>query len=123
MIAKSKPKKGALLAEGTYKSKVGSVTGKPNEADPKKIILGFKVDGQAEEVRKEVPFTFEEGTLLRKDTETILGRQLMSKEAENGLDLGCLVDRDCRVVVVHKSAAGGKPMAAVSLVLPVVQAD
>jgi hypothetical protein len=120
MIVRSK-KTSALLKEGPHRATVSLVTGKPNDEEPKKVVLKFKVESHNELATREVPVSFEERSPLRKDTEAILGRQLTAGEAETGLDLQSLVGKDCQIVVTHKSGVGGRPVAAVSLVQPVPQ--
>ena len=116
MLVKTKTKRTSLIAEGSYKATVSSITAKPDEANQKKVIFGFKLEGHAGEVNKEVPFSFEEETMLRRDVETILGRQFTSKEAEEGFDLDTLVARNCQVLVAHKPGAGGKIGPVVALI-------
>jgi hypothetical protein len=118
MIIKSKTTNRVLLAEGTYAAKVGSVKGKPDDSNPKKIMLGYKIEQCDEEIFKELPASFEDGTPLRKDVETIFGRQLNRNEADAGIDLNTLIDKECNVIVMHRSGSGGRPVPVVSLVLP-----
>jgi len=83
MIAKTKQV--IVLDEGTYPAAVSSVTAKPNEAKPTKIVFGFKVDGYDKEVCKDNPVSFAAGSPLRSDTETIMGRSFTDvKAAKNG---------------------------------------
>lgn len=115
MIVKSK-KSSRLTPEGPHIATLASVKGKPNDEAPKKAILRFAIDGREDQVTKEVPVSFEEKAPLRRDAETLLGRQLTAKEAEEGLDLSSLVGRPCRVVVAHKPGVGGRPIAVVTLI-------
>jgi len=117
MIIKASAPKSVLLAEGTYPATLSSNKGLPEGQAPKKVVLGFKPDGEESEVTKELPASLDEGKPLRKDVETLLGRQFTSSEARAGYDLDKLVGTRCRVVVMHKAGAGGKPQAAVSLIL------
>jgi len=121
MLIKAKPSNKAILAEATYNSNVASVKGKPTDAEPKKVVLGFKIQDQEGEVVKELPFSFEDGSPLRNDVETILRRQFTKTEAIEGFDLIGLIGKPCQVIVMHKSGAGGKPLAVVSVVLPAAQ--
>lgn len=107
-----------VLAEGTYHATVGSVTGKPNEDEPTKIVFGFKVDNYDKEITKEIPPSFVAGSPLRSDTETIMNRSLTTEEANQGVDVKTLVGYKCQIVVFHKAGSGGRPKPAVSLVLP-----
>jgi len=116
LIKASKPKT-SLLAEGTYPATISSIKGLPEGQPPKKVVVGFKPDGEEAEVNKELPASLDEGKPLRKDVETVLGRQFTSSEAQAGYDITKLIGKRCRVVVMHKSGAGGKPQAAVSLIL------
>lgn len=118
MIVKSK-KTSRLIPEGSHIATLASVTGKPNDLSPKKAVFRFSIEGRGEEVTKEVPVSFEERAPLRRDAETLLGRQLTAREAEDGLDLQTLLGRPCQVVVTHKSGVGGKPVAAATLIQPV----
>ncbi len=120
MIVKSK-KTSRLVPEGTHPASLVSVTGKPNDIEPKKIIFGFKVNGHEGELTKEVPVSFEERATLRKDVETLQGRQLTAKEAEEGINLQSLVGRRCQAIVTHKSGVGGKPVAVVTLLQPLAE--
>lgn len=120
MIVKSK-KASRLVPEGPHPAAVSSITGKPNDSEPKKVVIRFKVGNREEEITKELPVSFEERAPLRKDVETLLGRQLTANEAETGLDLQTLVGRPCQVVVTHKTGVGGKPVAVVTLVQPAAQ--
>jgi len=114
-----KTKQVAVLEEGSYNATVSSVTAKPNEAKPNKIVFGFKVDGFDKEVTKENPISFNAGSPLRSDTETIMNRSFTTDEANDGVDLKSLVGFKCQVVVFHKGGSGGRPKAAVSVVRPV----
>ncbi len=120
MIVKSK-KTSRLVPEGTHLASLASVIGKPNDTEPKKIIFGFKVNGHEGEVTKEVPVSFEERAPLRKDAETLQGRQLTAKEAEEGINLQALVGQRCQAIVTHKSGVGGKPVAVVTLLQPLAE--
>lgn len=119
--AKTK-KQDAILQEGTYNATVSSVTGKPTEAEPTKVVFGFKVDGYDKELTKENPASFVAGSPLRADTETIIGRSFTTDEADEGIELKTLVGKKCQIAVFHKAGAGGRPKPAVSLVLPAVAA-
>jgi hypothetical protein len=123
MIIKTKPTKSVILSEGSYLAKVASIKGSPDNTSPKKILFGFKVEGHEGEVSKELPYSFEEGAPLRKDVETLLGKQLRGDEAENGLDLDTLLHKECQIVVMHKSSAGGRSKAVVSVIMPAPQAS
>jgi len=117
MLIKASAPKSVLLTEGTYPATLSSLKGLPELQVPKKVILGFKPDGHESEVTKELPASLDEGKPLRKDVETLLGRQFTPSEARAGYDLDKLISKRCRVVVMHKSGAGGKPQAVVSLIL------
>ena len=108
----------SVLAEGTYDATVGSITPKPNETEPTKIISGFNIEGYDKEVMKETPASFVAGSPLREDTETIIRRKLTEEEEKKGFELNTLVGMKCRVVVYHKASAGGRPKPAVSIVMP-----
>jgi hypothetical protein len=122
MMLKATAPKTALLSEGTYPSALKSVTGLPDKENPKKVALGFGIQGHETEVVKVLPTSFDAGKPLRKDAETILGHELTASEAQAGFDLDQLIGKPCRVVVMHKAAAGGKTEAVVSVVLPPSQA-
>jgi hypothetical protein len=123
MLVKASAPKTSLHAEGTYPATLKTVTPLPDEKNPKKVGLGFKPDDDESIVTKEMPLTLDEGKPLRKDVETLLGRQFTSSEARAGYDLDKLIGKRCRVVVMHKAGSGGKPQAAVSLILPEVETD
>ncbi len=123
MKAKARKLKKPILAEGSYIAKLVSIKGDPNDHDPVKVVCGFKVDGHDEEVTKEMPFALDEGTPLRKDTETILGRELTASQVKDGFELDVLLNKECQVVVAHKSGAGGKPKAVVSVIMAAPQAS
>ena len=118
MMLKATTPKTALIKEGTYSSVLKSVTGFPDKDNPKKVALGFTIQGHETEVVKVLPVSFDEGKPLRKDAETILGHELTASVALAGFDLDKLVGKPCRVVVMHKAATGGKTEAVVSVVLP-----
>jgi len=118
MIIKSKNTKTPILNEGNYAAAVASITGRPNDTEPKKVALGFTIENHDGEITKILPFSFENGTPLRKDVETLLGNQLTATEAEGGVDLATLIGKRCQVVVVHRAKAGGKPVAEVGIILP-----
>jgi hypothetical protein len=120
MMLKATAPKTALLSEGTYPAALKSVTGLPDKDNPKKVALGFGIHGHEAEVVKEMPASFDAGQPLRKDAETLLGHELTASEAQMGFDLDQLIGKPCRVVVMHKGGAGGKPKAVVSVVLPAV---
>ena len=122
MIVKSK-KASRLVPEGPHVAKLVAVAGKPNDAEPKKVILRFKVEGHDDEVTKQVPVSFEQHAPLRHDAETLLGRQLTANEAEDGLDLQSLVGKAAQIVVGHKPGVGGKPTATATLIQPVPPGD
>ena len=104
------------MKEGDHDAKVGSAKGIPNDNDPRRVGIGFKIEGQADEVFKEYPNSFDEGSPLRQDVETILGTQLTSKQATAGFESSKIIGKSCRVVAMHKAGAGGKPKAVVSVV-------
>ena len=116
-----KTKQVVVLEEGTYNSNVSSVTGKPNETKPTKIVFGFKVEGFDKEIFKDNPVSFSAGSPLRSDTETILGRSFTTDEANDGIDLATLVGQKCQIVVYHKAGSGGRPKPAVSMVMPATE--
>jgi hypothetical protein len=112
-----KTKQVAVLEEGTFNATVSSITGKPNETKPTKIVFGFKVDGYDKEICKDNPVSFAAGSPLRSDTETIMGRSFTTDEANDGIDLTTLVGMKCQIVVFHKAGSGGRPKPAVSMVM------
>jgi hypothetical protein len=116
-----KTKRVVVLEEGTYNATASSITGKPTEAKPTKILFGFKVEGYDKEVFKENPVSFAAGSPLRTDTETILGRSFTTDEANEGIDLATLVGQKCQIVVYHKAGSGGRPKPAVSMVMPATE--
>lgn len=116
VLIASKPKT-SLIPEGTYSATLKSIKGVPDDSNPRKVIIGFKPDGHEIEVNKEFPASFDDGKPLRKDVETIIGRQFTSNQAQAGYDIAKLIGKRCQIVVMHRSSAGGKPQAAVSLVL------
>jgi hypothetical protein len=118
MLVKASAPKTSIHAEGTFLATLKAVTPLPDDKNPKKVGLGFKTDDDEGIVVKELPLSFDEGKPLRKDVETLLGRQFTPSEARAGYDLDKLHGKRCRVVVMHKSGSGGKPQAAVSLILP-----
>ena len=118
MIIKETINNQTLPQEGNYIAKVASVKVKPNEQAPKKLIVGFKIENHEKEILKEVPYSFNEGTPLRKDVETILASEFTKAKITQGFDLDELIGKPCGVVVMHKAAAGGKSVAVVGLVLP-----
>ncbi len=120
MLIKSK-KISRLIPEGTHLASLASIAAKPNESEPKKIIFAFKVDGHEGEVTRAVPVSFEERAPLRRDAETLLGRQLTAGEAEDGINLQDLLGRRCQAVVTHKPGVGGRPVADVTLIQPAPQ--
>ena len=122
MMLKATTPKTALLSEDTYPSALKSVTGLPDKENPKKVALGFGIQGHETEVVKVLPASFDAGKPLRSDAETLLGHELTAGEAQAGFDLDQLIGKPCRVVVMHKAAAGGKIEAVVSVVLPVAKA-
>jgi hypothetical protein len=117
MMLKASAPKIALIPEATYPATLSSIKGLPDETNPKKVAIGFKIDGHDTEVVKEVSVSFDTGKPLRKDAETILGRELTNSEAQSGFDINKLIGKLCQVVVMHKAASGGKPQAVVSVVL------
>jgi len=114
--------KNGLVSEGNHTGTIISITGKPDEINPKKVIIGFEIENN-DKVEKELSASLEEGSPLRRDVETILGRPLNKSEITDGFDLASLIGRTCQVVVIHKSGAGGKPVAVVGLVLPATVAQ
>jgi len=118
MLIKSNSPKKSMLSEGNYGAKVSSIECKPDEANPKKIFISFKIGNEKAELVKQLPASFESGTMLRKDVETILARPLTEAEEVNGFDLNSLIGKECQVVVMHKASAGGKKVPAVGLILP-----
>ena len=124
MIIKVKTKQQvAIPPEATYDATVNSVTPKPNEAKPEKVIGGFKIDGYEKEIPTESSPSFILGSPLRTDTITILGRTLTTAESEKGMDLNLLIGKKCQIVVYHKSSSGGRPKPVVGNVLPAAVAS
>lgn len=117
MMLKATQPKNVLLNEGTYPATLKSIKGLPDDSNPKRVALGFKAGDHETEVVKELPATFDTGKPLRRDAETLLGRELTAGEAQSGYDINTLIGKPCRVVVMHKTGAGGKTEAVVSLVL------
>ena len=117
MLLKSTKPKTALIPEGTYPATLKSIKGLPDETNPKRVGLGFKPDAFDQDLFKEVPVSFDTGKPLRKDIETLLGRELTATEALEGFNPNDLIGKACRVTVMHKAASGGKTEASVSLVL------
>lgn len=117
MLIKAKTK-GAILAEGTYPATLMSIAIKPDENNPKKVSLQFMLDGKEINVDKDMPPDFEDDSTLRRDTETILGRQLTKAEAESGFDIKTLVKKQANVVVTHGSGPGGRLKLIASRILP-----
>jgi hypothetical protein len=122
MMLKATAPKTVLLSEGTYHATLKSLTGLPDKENPKKVALGFIIQGHEAEVIKVLPASFDAGKPLRKDAETILGHELTTSEAQAGFDLDQFIGKPCQVVVMHKAAAGGKTEAVVSVVLPAAKA-
>ena len=123
MFLKLKTKKSALVSEGTHRAVVNSVVGKPTEEDPKRIDLGFRVEGSTDEVIKVLPISLEVGSPLRNDVETILGRTLTNQDLSDGFDPHTqLQGKSCQIVVMHKNGSGGRPVAVATLVLPTADA-
>jgi hypothetical protein len=118
MFIKSKSPKSSILNEGNYEAKVSSIECKPDEANPKKILISFKIGNEKAGLVKQLPASFESGTMLRQDVETILARSLTETEEDKGFDLNSLIDKECQIVVMHKAGAGGKKVPAVGVILP-----
>lgn len=117
LVIKASAPKNVLIPEDTYPATLKTVTPLPDDKNPKKVGFGFKIEGHEALVTKELALSFDEGKPLRKDVETLLGgRQFTPQEAREGYDLDKLIGNRCRIVVMHKSAAGGKPQAVVSLI-------
>ena len=116
LILKASAPRTSLIAEGTYPATLKSIKGLPEEK-PRKVEFGFKTDNHEDIVTKELPLSFDEGTPLRNDTETLLGHELKASEAQAGFNPSTLNNKRCRVVVMHKSSAGGKAKAVVSVIM------
>jgi hypothetical protein len=110
-------KKTPLLKEGGYEAKVASIKAVPDDSDPKKIVLGFKVVDHPEEIPFEAAANLSAGKPLRKSVETLLNRALKDEEADE-LDLDALAGVEANIVVAHKGGAGGRPVPYVSVILP-----
>src|ERR1035441_10952253 len=93
MLLKATAPKTALLNEGTYPSALKSVTGLPDKENPKKVALGFGIQGHETEVVKVLPASFDAGKPLRSDAETLLGHELTAGEAQAGFDLDQLIGK------------------------------
>jgi len=118
MLIKQKQKSKPLIAEGLYDSTVSSIKARPNEVNPKYIDLGLTPVGSELQIFKKVPASFEPGSPLRRDIETLLGRELTQTEATNGFDLNQVLGRSCQSMAFHKASAGGKVEAVVGMILP-----
>lgn len=118
-----KQKKSAILKEGAYAATITSIRGKPDDENPKKILVGFKVKDYEQEIPLDVaPASMAAGKPLRKFVELALNRALKDEEAED-LDFDTLLNLPCQIVVAHKSGAGGRQVAPhVSVVLPTTSA-
>jgi hypothetical protein len=64
MMLKATAPKTALLSESTYPSALKSVTGLPEKENPKKVALGFGIEGHETEVVKVLPASFDAGKPL-----------------------------------------------------------
>ncbi len=114
-----KHKKEAIPKEGPHEATIASIKGKPEGENPKKLVIGYKVDGYEKEIPFDVtPVSMAPGKPLRKFAETALDRPLKDEEAED-LEFDTLLNRPCLIVVAHKTGAGGRQLIPhVTVVLP-----
>ncbi len=110
----SKKPKLVLASEGPHLAKVKSVVARPNG----RCAIDFIIQEQGEErvATKEYSPKLEPGTELWKDVQTLRGQAFNDLELGQAFDLSVLVDRPCRVTVVHRKRSGGALYAAVALV-------
>jgi hypothetical protein len=97
-----------LPDEGTYAAVLESVTGVPTSERPKRVQFGFRVAGYDELVVKDYAPSVEEGSLLRRDCDTLRGSPHTNAEIQGGLDPTEFIGRKVQLVVMAKPTGGGK---------------
>jgi len=100
--------KRTLPDEGTYNAMLESVTCVPNSEKPKRIHFGFRVAGYDELVVKDYALSIEEGSLLRRDCDTLRGSPHTNVEIQGGVDPAEFIGKKVQLVVMAKPGGGGK---------------
>jgi hypothetical protein len=112
-------KKPAPIAEGTYAAVVKDI--KPvdkavKEGDKPELKIEFAVEGAPETMFKRYPASMAGRSPLKRETQAILGRPLGDLELAK-FDTAQLLNRNCRVVVVHERNGASRPKAVIKTVL------
>lgn len=108
MLLKPKKPKQVVPDEGEHAAAFEKFTLFPDEANPKKIILDFRVAGYEECVAKDIPISFEEGSQFIRDMETLRGAPFTTAELQGGFDPSAFLGAKVRLIVVLRPGAGGK---------------
>lgn len=108
-----------LIAEGMYDAQIVSVaqTAKTvKDGDKPELDIEFSLEDQAENIKKRYLASLSGRSSLKRDIETVMGRNLNRHELAE-FDTDILVDSRCQVLVVHRSENGGRLKARISTVL------
>lgn len=100
--------KRTLPDEGTYAAVLESVVCFPNNEKPKRVHFGFRVPGYEELVVKDYALSIEEGSLLRRDCDTLRGTPHTNVEVQGGIDPSVYIGTKVQLVVMAKPGGGGK---------------
>lgn len=118
MKIKIHPKSHRLVPEGMYAATVSSVRPK---GDTKCVIeFAIEMSGATYVVHREYTATLSCGSDLLHDAKVLLGKDIECTATSAELELESLVGQKCTVVTVHKNGVGGRTIAAVTAVLPVI---
>jgi len=119
MLIKSTKKPADLPPEGEYDpAELKQVVSK---SEGKKAVLNFAVNhaGKLHIVPREVPASLDSGP-LRRDMEILNAVPFTPKQIEDGVDPEKFIGHRCRALVIHKRTSGGKTVAVVNVLMPLL---
>jgi hypothetical protein len=112
-------KKPKMPAESIVMGQIAEVAWELEKEAPVKCGLKFKVPGSDELLEKTYAASMEDKSMLRKDVQTIIGRQFESDQEASDFELDSLKDRKIPVILMHRPGAGGKPTPAIGPIFSV----
>jgi hypothetical protein len=120
MLIKSTKQKAELAPEGEF---VGPLKNVPSKREGKNVVLEFEISHQGKvfSVGLEAPASLDKGP-LRKSLEALNNADFTNQQVEQGIDPETFIGRKARLLVQHKKTSGGRVVAVVSTLLPLLAA-
>lgn len=108
-----------LLAEGIYPAVIKAVVPGKRHPDTGEVLdlqVEFTLNGVPDCLTRKYPARLNGRSPLRRETQAVLGRNLSRLEIER-FNTDELLNRSCRVMVMHQAEGAGKPKARIKTVL------